>query len=106
MLFRSMDQAPAASTDGGRLSAATIVVQYTSVESSRFSEWGSRPPYARSTGSGDALVLRDGQAFDARWSRPTADGGTTFSTRSGRPLTFAPGRVWVVLVPGGPAPVS
>ena len=51
-------------------------------------------------------MLRDGQAFDARWSRPTADDGTTFSTRSGRPMTFAPGPVWVVLVPGGPAPTS
>ena len=97
-----MDQALAASTDGGRLSAATVVVQYTSVGSSRFTEWGSRPPYARSTGSGEALVLRDGQAFDARWSRPTAGTGTTFSTKSGRPMTFAPGPVWVVLAPAAP----
>jgi len=31
------------------------------------------------------------------WSRPSADGGTTFTTASGRPATFARGQVWVVL---------
>jgi len=93
----SMDRAPAASTDDGRLSAATVVIQYTTVSTSRFLEAGARPPYARTTGSGDALVLRDGRAYDARWSRPAADGGTTFTTVSGRPMTFAPGPVWVVL---------
>ena len=47
---------------------------------------------ARTTGSGGALVLRDSQAFQARWSRPAADGVTTFTTASGRPMTFAPAR--------------
>jgi len=50
---------------------------------------------ARTTGSGDALVLRDGQAFQARWSRPAAGGGTTFRTVTGQPTTFAPGPVWI-----------
>jgi len=31
------------------------------------------------------------------WSRPDADGGTTFTTASGRPMTFARGPVWVLL---------
>jgi hypothetical protein len=31
------------------------------------------------------------------WSRPTANGGTTFSTASGQAMTFARGQVWVVL---------
>ena len=63
----------------------------------RFLEYGSRPPYAESTGSGTALVLRDGKAWTAHWSRPTANGGTTFTTTGGRPMTFAPGQVWTVL---------
>lgn len=93
----SMDGTPAVTTDGGRLSAATVVIQYTTVRTSRFIEYGSRPPYAESTGSGTALVLRDGKAWTAHWSRPDADGGTTFTTASGQPMTFAPGQVWVVL---------
>jgi hypothetical protein len=92
-----MDGSSAASTDDGQLSAATVVIQYTIVRKSRFIEWGARPPYAESTGSGRAVVLRDGRAYQARWSRPAADGGTTFSTASGQPMTFAPGPVWIVL---------
>jgi Protein of unknown function (DUF3048) N-terminal domain/Protein of unknown function (DUF3048) C-terminal domain len=93
----TMDGTPARTTDGGRLSAATVVIQHTTVTTSRFLEYGSRPPYAVSTGSGTATVLRDGRAYQARWSRPDASGGTTFTTLSGRPMTFATGPVWVVL---------
>jgi Protein of unknown function (DUF3048) N-terminal domain len=42
-------------------------------------------------------VLHDGKAFQARGSRPSADGGTTFTTASGQLMTFAAGPVWVVL---------
>jgi hypothetical protein len=92
-----MDGARAASTEDGQLSAATVVIQHTTVRTSRFLERSVRPPYAKTTGSGRALVLRDGRAFGARWSRPAADGGTTFRTASGQPMTFARGPVWIVL---------
>jgi hypothetical protein len=58
---------------------------------------GQRPPYAVSTGSGTGVVLRDGRACDVRWSRPSADSGTRFTTASGQPMTFARGPVWIVL---------
>jgi hypothetical protein len=93
----SMDGTPAMTTDGGRLSPATVVIQYTTVRASRFPEYGTPPPYAKSTGSGTALVLRDGRAWTAHWSRPNAGGGTTFTTASGQRMTFAPGQVWIAL---------
>jgi Protein of unknown function (DUF3048) N-terminal domain/Protein of unknown function (DUF3048) C-terminal domain len=93
----SMDGSPAATTDDGQLAAATVVIQYTTVRTSRFNEQGVPPPYAESTGSGTAVVLRNGRAYDARWSRPQADGGTSFTTASGQPMTFATGPVWIVL---------
>ncbi len=93
----SMDGRPAVTTDGGRLMPATVVIQHTKVRTSRFLEYGKPPPYAESTGSGTALVLRDGKAWTTHWSRPTADGGTTYTTTSGKRMTFAPGQVWVVL---------
>jgi Protein of unknown function (DUF3048) N-terminal domain/Protein of unknown function (DUF3048) C-terminal domain len=95
-----IDGRRAASTEHQQLSAATVVIQHTIVRTSRFLEWGRiRPPYAETTGAGTALVLRNGKAYQARWSRPTAAGGTTFTTNSGGPMTFAPGPVWIVLVP-------
>jgi len=96
-----MDGAGAASTEGPQLSAPTVVIQHTTVRTSRFLEWGNlRPPYAVSTGSGTALVLRNGRAYRARWSRRDVRGGTTFTTLTGKPMTFARGPVWVVLVQG------
>jgi hypothetical protein len=92
-----MDGAPALATEGGQLGGATVIIQYTVIKTSRFLEYGSRPPYAVSVGSGSAVVLRNGRAFDVRWSRPSADGGTTYTLASGQPMTFAPGQVWVVL---------
>jgi hypothetical protein len=86
--------------DADRLGAATVVIQYTRVGSSRFREWGGPAPYAYSTGSGRAVVLRDGKAWQAHWSRPHGSGGTTFTTGSGRRMTFARGPVWVVLAYG------
>jgi len=94
----SMDGSPAGTTEDGQLSAPTVVIQYTRVRTSRFNEQGVPPPYAVSTGSGIAVVLRGGHAFTVHWSRPQADGGTSFTTASGQPMTFAPGPVWVVLI--------
>jgi DUF3048 family protein len=93
----SMDGAPAVSPRGVPLSAATVVIQHTTVRTSGFLEQGRRPPFAQSTGSGRALVLRNGQAWAGRWSRPRANDGTTFTTAAGAPMTFARGQVWVVL---------
>jgi hypothetical protein len=93
----SMDGRPAVTTDGGRLAPATVVIQHTTVRTSRFLEYGKPPPYAESVGSGTALVLRDGRAWTTHWSRPAANGGTTFTTVSGQRMTFAQGQVWIVL---------
>jgi Protein of unknown function (DUF3048) N-terminal domain/Protein of unknown function (DUF3048) C-terminal domain len=92
-----MDGAPALATEGGQLGGATVIIQYTQITTSRFLEAGSRPPYAVSTGSGRAVVLRNKQEFTVRWSRPSADGGTTFTLPDGKRMLFAPGQVWVVL---------
>jgi Protein of unknown function (DUF3048) N-terminal domain/Protein of unknown function (DUF3048) C-terminal domain len=94
----SMDGSPAGTTEDGQLSAPTVVIQYTKVRTSRFLEQGVPPPYAVSTGSGTALVLRGGREYLARWSRLNADRGTTFTTATGQPMTFATGPVWIVLI--------
>jgi Protein of unknown function (DUF3048) N-terminal domain/Protein of unknown function (DUF3048) C-terminal domain len=93
----SMDGTRAMTTDAGRLAPATVVIMHTTVRTSRFLEYGKPPPYAESVGSGVALVLRDGRAWTTRWSRPSPDAGTTFTTAFGQRMTFAPGQVWVVL---------
>jgi len=96
-----MDGSPATSVGAGRLSAPTVVIQRVVVGLSRFLEQGPmEPPDAHTVGSGTAVVLRDGKAYHARWSRPSANGGTTFTTDAGKPMTFARGPVWIVLAYG------
>ena len=92
-----IDGRPEMTTDGGQASAATIVIQHTLVRKSRFIEWGALPPYAASTGKGTAVVLRNGKLYHANWSRTNPDRGTTFTTRSGKRMTFPVGRVWILL---------
>lgn len=84
--------------EGGQLGAPTIVVQYTKTERSEFHDKNqSYTPLVHSTGKGGAIVLRDGKAFKAKWSRETEEDGTVFTTEAGEPMNFAPGQVWVVL---------
>ncbi|GAA3398236.1 DUF3048 domain-containing protein [Streptomyces roseoviridis] len=85
----------------GPLKAATVVVQHVTVRPSRFHDFtGAVSPYTVTTGSGTARILRDGRVHEARWNRPDAQSGTTYTTPSGAPLNFAPGQVWVVLTGG------
>jgi hypothetical protein len=95
-----LDGSPATTTDGGRLSAATVIIQYTVVRTPPATGSHAPTPYAKTTGTGRAVVLRDGQAYKCRWSRPDANGGTVYRTASGQRMTFAQGAVWVVLAAG------
>ena len=91
-----MDGAPALAAGGGQLGGPTVVIQYVRVSTSGFLELGIRPPFANTVGSGTAIVLRDGRAYRVHWSRPTADGGTTYTLPDGQRMPFARGQVWVV----------
>lgn len=97
-----MDGSRAMATEGGQLGGRTVVIQYTTIKTSRFLEYGFRPPYAVSTGSGRAVVLRDGREYTVHWSRPSADVGTTFTLPSGQRMTFERGQVWVVFAGAWP----
>jgi hypothetical protein len=94
-----IDGAPGMTTDSGQLGGSTVIIQYTQIKTSRFEEYGGRPPLAESTGSGRAVILRNGRAYTVHWSRPNANGGTTYTLPNGKRMLFAPGQVWVVLAP-------
>lgn len=96
----SFDGSPYVATDSGRLAPSTVVVQKVPVADSDLSDSaGNVSPHAETVGSGQALVLRDGLAFEVNWSRPAPDAGTTYTTLAGDPVPFAPGQVWTVLDP-------
>jgi hypothetical protein len=91
-----MDGRPSVDAAGGQLGGRTVVIQWVLVRPSAYIEWGQKPPYATTVGSGRAVVLRNGRAYTVRWSRPTVNGGTTFRLPNGHRMLFARGQVWVV----------
>ena len=93
----SMDGAPARTTAGKRVTAATVVVQHVRVRTSKYHDvLGNYTPFTETVGSGKAEVLRDGRSFAATWTRQEATDGTTFTGADGSPVDFADGQVWVV----------
>ncbi|MDI3420626.1 DUF3048 domain-containing protein [Streptomyces luteolus] len=93
----SFDGAPAMQTNGRQMAPRTVVIQHVAMEPSTYRDVnGAATPYIKTVGEGTATVLRDGRAYETRWSRPHADSGTTFTLPDGRPMPFAEGQVWVV----------
>jgi hypothetical protein len=61
---------------------------------------------ADETGSGRAVLFRDGRAIAGTWTRESVEDPVVFETRSGDEMVFAPGSVWIHLVPNGKGEVE
>ena len=84
---------------GKAVVAKTVVVQLVTQTVSGYGDkFGGKTPLVKTVGSGKAFILRDGQRYDAEWSRPSGGAGTTF-TVNGEVVPFDIGQVWVLLVP-------
>ena len=92
---------PAVPATGGEpVGAATVLIQRVTTRPSAIRDAaGAVSPFAVTVGEGEAEVLRDGRAYPARWSRPTPTDPTAVLGPDRRPVAFAPGPVWVLLVP-------
>jgi hypothetical protein len=97
----SMDGTPLTTTDAGRVGAATVVVEEVTTRSGTVpgDVAGNPSPVAVTIGSGKATVYRDGQSFQARWSRPSRTDATIFADAGGRGVPVADGPLWILLVP-------
>jgi hypothetical protein len=92
--------------DGSQLSATNVIVQFVPYQNSPgdFDVVGNPVPVASVVGNGDAWVLSGGRVVKGKWSKPAAEAVTAFTTATGAPVQFVPGRTWVLLVPvGSPA---
>jgi len=88
-----------AEEDGQGQQASTVVIQYVEQRPSPyFDKGGGNTPQAITVGTGNAVVLRDGRAWQVRWSRPDEESGTTFTLLDGSPMPFKPGQTWIVLL--------
>ncbi|GAA2353461.1 DUF3048 domain-containing protein [Saccharopolyspora halophila] len=97
----SMDGDPYATLHTGRVGASTVIIQKVGVHDSVVRDAAGNPsPVAETVGEGSVLMLRDGQSFEGRWSRPTPSDPTRYTDPAGAPLPAAPGQIWVVLTEG------
>ena len=51
------------------------------------------------TGSGKAILFRDGKMIKGRWVRKTVDAGVVYETKSGGRMVLDPGSTWIELLP-------
>jgi hypothetical protein len=58
------------------------------------------------TGSGRALLFRDGRVIRGRWVRESIEGAVRFETRAGEVMILKPGTTWVELVPSAKGDVK
>jgi hypothetical protein len=80
------------------LTPKTIVIQFVEQKESAYGDrFGGKTPLVKTVGAGNAFVLRNGNTYEAQWSRPTKKSGTTF-TVAGAALPFDVGQVMVLLV--------
>ena len=94
---------PDLASDGKQLGPTTLVIQLVSITPSQYHDkFGGVTPFSATVGQGNGFILRDGYAFAAKWNRPSATSGTTWTQIDGSPLLFAPGQVWIALTDKAP----
>lgn len=94
--------APLTAEGGGQIAVDNVVIeQHTIVNSKTVFDIAGNPSIelADETGKGKALLLRDGKAIKGRWIRKKEKGPVEFVTSQGDPMVFAPGTIWIELVP-------
>jgi hypothetical protein len=89
---RTQNGADTQVTGPGRIAAANVVVLEV-----RHYLGASGYPETDVLGGGDALVLRDGQRYAARWEKPTLTSPLRVLGADGEAFPFARGPTWILL---------
>lgn len=85
-------------SDGVQISPKTFVIQTVVITDSEYKDkFGGVTPISITVGEGTGWVLRDGLAIKAKWNRPDASSGTTWSDLKDNEIMMANGQVWVAL---------
>jgi hypothetical protein len=91
-----------------QLAATNVVVLFVSYYTSGIVAGegvGPQPiPAGTMTGTGVAWFLSGNQIVKGSWTRPSLTSVATYADTAGGPITLAPGKTWVELVPAGTVP--
>lgn len=94
---------PNVNADGFQLGSPTFVIQIVEITASEFGDrYGGVTPKHHVIGEGRGFLLRDGQAIEVLWSRPTLESLTQWSLPDGSAAHFEPGQIWFALTSAEP----
>jgi hypothetical protein len=92
------NEKPKLAASGEHLFADTAIIQLVSITPSIYGDkFGEITPFSKTTGSGEAVMLRDGFSFQINWQRDSESDLTTWKTIDGETANFKPGRTWIFL---------
>ncbi len=93
---------PLQAEGGGQIAVDNVVIEQHTVKNSKtIVDVAGNPSIeiADDTGRGLAILLRGGKSIKGRWIRKNTRGPVEFVTKKGQTMVFAPGTVWVELLP-------
>jgi hypothetical protein len=100
--LRSQASAPFMAESGEQIAPTNVLIEEHEVNlSDTITDVAGNPSVevGDPTGSGRAVLFRDGRAIVGRWTRESEDDPVSFETKAGDRMMFAPGSIWIELVP-------
>ena len=97
------NEKPNMAANGEHLYADTAIIQIVSITPSIYGDkFGEITPFSKTTGSGKAVMLRDGFSYQISWQRNLETDVTTWMSEDGGVANFKPGRTWIFLTDKAP----
>lgn len=97
------NEKPNMAANGEHLYADTAIIQIVSITPSIYGDkFGEITPFSKTTGSGKAVMLRDGFSYQISWQRNLETNVTTWMSEDGGVANFKPGRTWIFLTDKAP----
>ena len=97
------NEKPNMAANGEHLYADTAIIQIVSITPSIYGDkFGEITPFSKTTGSGKAVMLRDGFSYQISWQRNLESDVTTWMSKDGGVANFKPGRTWIFLTDKAP----
>ena len=97
------NEKPNMAANGEHLYADTAIIQIVSITPSIYGDkFGEITPFSKTTGSGKAVMLRDGFSYQISWQRNLETDVTTWKSADGGIANFKPGRTWIFLTDKAP----
>lgn len=101
--LRSQNGAPFMAESGEQIAVKNVLIEEHDIVASGLTDVAGNQSVEIEdvTGQGRAVLFRDGRMLRGSWTRESIEGAVEFTTKTGEEFRFAPGTIWIHLVPSG-----